>query len=442
MDEFYTEWQKEENKGKRKWEVLDGFPAAHQIAVVFGNFNYQVENGGIEQWIYNGYFYDDAEKLFEYLEIGAESDERCRTILDRISALDQYAQETECNRYGSYRSPDDEDGDYSFIGDIIDCDAFDKWYYAKCGEDNWWQAVCGIIDKTAEAERGIAEKSSSENLTWGVGNSMFSVFIENAAHPEYGGFTMPLPATREQLQSWLGGLEISEASEVSITDVTSSAERLANAVYSCAYKGPDLEELNYLAAKVRDLSDSEIETLCAVIEAGRHCGSVTELINLTENLGNFELQPAFNAEMLGQHLLDMDAGNHAAGLEKLYGSADEDLHGIIDYIETLEKHFNASEYGKRYAKNENGVFTESGYLTENDAGFKEVYSGTRDIPAEYLVFSAQPAAVRDAEREPLLQRSEDGTASVLDTLRRARENPPEHAAKPEQSEIEEPGLDR
>jgi hypothetical protein len=412
MDEFYTEWQKEENKDKGKWDVLDGFSSAHQIAVVFGNFNYQVGNGGIEQWIYNGYCHDDAEKLIEYLEVGAESDERCRAIRDRIYALNQYAQETECDRYGSLH---DEDGESGFIGDIIDCNAFDTWYYAKCGEDNWWQAVCEIIDKTAEAEPGIAEESAdvpsadtpevlpqSKNLTWGVGNSMFSVFIENAAHPEFGGFTMPLPASREQLQSWLDGLEISAPSDVAITDVTSSAERLANAVCSCADKEPDLEELNYLAAKVRALSDSETETLSAALEAERHCGSVAELINLTENLGNFELQPAFNAEMLGQHLLDMDADNHASGFEKLYGSDEEDLHGIIDYIKTLEKHFNASEYGKWYAENENGAFTESGYLTENDAEFKTVYRGTEDIPAEYLVFYAQPAVVKDVDLAPFL----------------------------------------
>ena len=50
MDEAYSEWQKDGNKSKGKWDILDGFPVAHQIAVTFGNFNYQVENGGIEQW--------------------------------------------------------------------------------------------------------------------------------------------------------------------------------------------------------------------------------------------------------------------------------------------------------------------------------------------------------------------------------------------------------
>ena len=164
MDETYSEWQKEENKGKGKWDILDNFSAAHQIAVTFGNFNYQVENGGLEQWIYNGYFHDDSENLIEYLEIGAEIDERCRTILDKVYKLDQYAQETDCDRYGSYHDPDD--GESGFIGEMINCDAFDKWYYESCGNDDWWGIVCGIIDKVQgqepvpSAERTADDKPS------------------------------------------------------------------------------------------------------------------------------------------------------------------------------------------------------------------------------------------------------------------------------------------
>ena len=154
MDEMYDKWQKGDNKSK--WEVLDDFSEAHKIAVVFGNFNYQVENGGIEQWIYNGYFQDDAEKFIEFLEIGAETDDRCRNILDKVYQLDQYAHETDCDRYGNFYDSDN-DGDSSFIGDIINCDKFDSWYYENCGKDDWWSTVCGIIDK-AEARLALTEQ--------------------------------------------------------------------------------------------------------------------------------------------------------------------------------------------------------------------------------------------------------------------------------------------
>ena len=155
MDEMYDKWQKSDNKSK--WEVLGDFSEAHQIAVTFGNFNYQVENGGIEQWIYNGYFQDDAGKFIEFLEIGAETDDRCKTILDRVSMLNQYAHETGCDRYGNFYDPDDEDGEGGFIGEAINCNKFDSWYYENCGGEDWWSTVCGIIDK-AEARLALTEQ--------------------------------------------------------------------------------------------------------------------------------------------------------------------------------------------------------------------------------------------------------------------------------------------
>ena len=161
MTEVYNEWQKDENRGKDKWDVLDNFSEAHKIAVTFGNFNYQVENGGISQWIYNGYFHDDAEKLTEYLESGAGLDERCQKILDTIYKLDQYAQETGCDRDGYYIDPDDEDSESQFIGDMINCDAFDTWYYENCGGDDWWVTVSGVIEKVTGHEFDVI---SSENI--------------------------------------------------------------------------------------------------------------------------------------------------------------------------------------------------------------------------------------------------------------------------------------
>ena len=145
VNKVYDEWDKAENNGKGKWAVLGEFSAAHQAAVVFGNFNYQVENGGLEQWVYNGYFHDDAEKLTEYLEAGAGLDERCREILGRVYQLERCARETDCDRYGTYQ--DSDDGEYGFIGDTLDCDAFDTWYYEHCGNDDWWELVAEIIEK-------------------------------------------------------------------------------------------------------------------------------------------------------------------------------------------------------------------------------------------------------------------------------------------------------
>lgn len=207
MDEVYSEWNKEENNGQGKWDILNRFSEAHQIAVVFGNFNYQVENGGLKQWIYNGYFHDDAKKFIEFLEVGTKLDERCRKILDSIYKLDQHAQETGCDRDGNYHDIYDEDGETSFIGDMMDCNAFDTWYYEHCGNDDWWEMICGIIENV-EGRNFAPAHQNEHNGESAVSQHPLRVYVENANKPENGGFTMPLPTTPEKLRPFLEGIEL------------------------------------------------------------------------------------------------------------------------------------------------------------------------------------------------------------------------------------------
>jgi hypothetical protein len=437
VDEVYSEWQKEENRGKSKWDILAGFPAAHQIAVVFGNFNHQVENGGLEQWIYNGYFHDDAEKLTEYLEAGAELDDRCEEILDRIYKLDQCARETDCDREGNYRDPDG-DGDYAFIGDLINCDAFDTWYYGHCGKEDWWETVYGIIEISeghelapvsknehageeappivAFGERPSPYKDSDysdgphpDDVINGAPDLPIQVFVENSAHPEYGGFTMPLPATRESLQPFLDGLEITGAEQIAVTDVMSDIDGLPSAITSGNVVGLRLDELNYLASGLQAMDNNEREVFTAVIAAKRHTGSVAEIINLTENLGNFDLQPAFSPKQYGEFLLETGMDEYANAFERVQ----ENDSGFARYIEMLEENFDAEACGRKTAAYENGVFTEFGYLTERGE-FREVYRGPGDIPAEYRVVAYperdQPAAARERP-------------SVMEQIRAAKAQP-------------------
>ena len=58
---------------------------------------------------------------------------------------------------------------------------------------------------------------------------------------------------------------------------------------------PDiLNEINYLAARIYAISEfGGYDIFCSNIEAGRNCGSVAEMINLTfdDNLNRFDLQP-------------------------------------------------------------------------------------------------------------------------------------------------------
>lgn len=54
MNQAYNKWGKEKNWNKQ--EFWDHINFQEKIAVALGNLNYQVENGGFEQWNDNGYY--------------------------------------------------------------------------------------------------------------------------------------------------------------------------------------------------------------------------------------------------------------------------------------------------------------------------------------------------------------------------------------------------
>jgi hypothetical protein len=67
MDAAYTAWQQE--PGKSYDDFIFDLCGTQKEAVLLGNLNYQVENGGFSQWIFNGY---------------AEFSADVRRVLDRI----------------------------------------------------------------------------------------------------------------------------------------------------------------------------------------------------------------------------------------------------------------------------------------------------------------------------------------------------------------------
>jgi hypothetical protein len=401
MDEVYNEWKKEGNNGRDKWDVLKHFSDAHQIAVTFGNFNYQVGNGGISQWIYNGYFHDDSEKFIEYLEVGAKIDERCGVILDKIYKLDQYAQETDCNRDGHYIDHDDEDMESQFIGDMIDCDAFDKWYYEHCDKDDWWKTVISVMHKVKwqavlPINPALEADSSSNRPT-----RPFSAYIENATDQNIGGFRIPLPTSFSEIRPFLDGAEIIDRRDMKMydleapddTDLWSLTNKINDIMEDSELAQHTLNEINYLAARIDGLDSYGLDIFLANITHGRNCDSVADMINLTfsENLNLFDLQPAYAPEQYGDYLVNnVYQDVHMDAYSRLVNSEEDINLGLVEYIEKLEKHVDLKKFGKAVAEEENGVFTEQGYLTGGDDGLLEIYKSPDDIPFEYIVMREYP----------------------------------------------------
>ncbi len=219
-----------------------------------------------------------------------------------------------------------------------------------------------------------------------------TVYIENAHKPGIGGFTIPLPTTREALAPWFAaiGVEGQNPQDIKIVEAKSSIAEIGRALLETDIS---LEEYNCFAAKVSALNEDELEIFRAALDSGRFSGGIGRIINVLENVGCFELMPAYSEEDYGNFLIDMEKDNTAHIFDRLNESKDEDERAFAEYIQRLEEHVDVRAYGLDVAENENGVFTRLGYLVER-GDFKEIYHGPQDIPDEYKLFPCEELPVR------------------------------------------------
>ena len=138
----------------------------------------------------------------------------------------------------------------------------------------------------------------------------------------------------------------------------------------------NLDELNYLAAKLDDMDRSEYNQFLVAMEMGEHTGSIQDLINLTENLGCYDVYPDIeDHDDLGRYYIDeLDAMQEP-----------DHLRNYIDY----------EAYGRDVRINEGGSFSGNGYVFDNNSSFIEHYSDREDIPDEYRVFSMPEFTIRE-----------------------------------------------
>jgi len=215
-------------------------------------------------------------------------------------------------------------------------------------------------------------------------------YIENAHDDSIGGFTIPLPTTKETLQPWLAAIKADgfQEPDIAIRRVKSSMPWLDKVFRSLNEGDTTFDELNYLAVKINEMNPHARDVLTAAAEAGWDCKTVRDLINMSENLSDFDLQPAFSEEQYGDFLVNMACRDEHAGVfNRLARSEDPAERALAAYIERLEAHIDFEAFGRDAAKEENGRFTKRGYLT-GGSDFQEVYRGPEDIPDGYRIFTA------------------------------------------------------
>ena len=248
----------------------------------------------------------------------------------------------------------------------------------------------------------------------------FAAFITNLGKYNEGalvGEWVKFPTTAEELKKVFERIGIGAKDDFGqtyeewfITDYDCYVDGL----YDLLGEYANLDELNYLASKLDDMSQDEYERFQAAMEIGDHTGSIQELINLTENLDCYDVYPDIHDhDDLGRYYIEeLDAMQ-----------VPEHLRNYIDY----------EAYGRDIALEESGRFTDLGYVRDTGDSFHEYYDGERgSIPEEYRVMTFQD----DIPEEEISEWAMDLAYDMDEFFRQndpqyAAEHPEEHVAKEE-----------
>ncbi len=248
----------------------------------------------------------------------------------------------------------------------------------------------------------------------------FAAFVTNLGKYNEGelvGEWVKFPTTAEEMKKVFDRIGIGQKDDFGnpyeewfITDYDCYVSNL----YDKLGEYESLDELNYLASKLDEMSRGEYEQFQAAMEIGDHSGSVQEIINLTENLDCYDVYPDIHDyDDLGRYYIDeLDAMQ-----------VPEHLRNYIDY----------EAYGRDVAMEEGGDFTDLGYVRDTGSRFVEVYDGEHgSIPEEYRVMTFQD----DIPEEELSEWAMDIAYDMDEFFRQrdpqyAAEHPEEHAAKEE-----------
>ena len=238
----------------------------------------------------------------------------------------------------------------------------------------------------------------------------FAAFITNLGKYNEGelvGEWVKFPTTAEELKEVFKRIGIGQKDDFGqpyeewfITDYDCYVDGL----YSKLGKYENLDELNYLASKLDEMSESEYAQFQAGMEMGDHCGSLQEIINLTENLDCYEVYPDIHDyDNLGRYYI-------------------EEL-DVMQVPEHLQNYIDYEAYGRDVALEENGTFTNQGYVRDTGDSFHEYYDGERgSIPDEYRVMTFQ-------DDLPEEEKSEWAMDIAFDMDEFFRQNDPQYVAE-------------
>lgn len=145
MDKAYGRWQG--NEGWSTKTFFDHMEPAEKTAVLLGNLNYQVENGGFQQWVGNGYA-QNIELLIEALNRFAKWEDipenalrYVQELLDFLDTIEEFLDLSKKDRgcMGNYLRDNSDEGyaEFQYTVDPMDTRFYEINTCIYEALDNW-----------------------------------------------------------------------------------------------------------------------------------------------------------------------------------------------------------------------------------------------------------------------------------------------------------------
>ena len=215
----------------------------------------------------------------------------------------------------------------------------------------------------------------------GQDTEQFAILIDSRTRfetGEPGGCWLSMPATKEELHEAMQsvGITADNPQEFFIHGYSDREDRHIALPYDmvCAAQ---VDELNFLAARLETLDASGITALNAATQRRNGFENIGQLIDFTYNEDFFVHIPEVHTPReLGDYYLNKS--------------------GMVQMPAEWKNSIDPIAFGRNAAAQEKGSFTEYGYLVESGDAWEKHFEG-RDVPEEYRIMSyPQPTIELDA----------------------------------------------
>ena len=248
--------------------------------------------------------------------------------------------------------------------------------YAIEGEERAQPTAEKAAPTTAEPPQDTEQRKERETI-----NEQFSILIDSRSRFETGkpgGVWLPMPTTTEQLHAAMEsvGITADNPQEFFIHGYSDREDRHIALPYDmvCAAQ---VDELNFLAARLETLDASGITALNAATQRRNGFENIGQLIDFTYNEDFFvHIPEVHNLRELGDYYLNKS--------------------GMVQMPAEWKNSIDLIAFGRNAAAQEKGSFTEYGYLVESGDAWEQHFEG-RDVPEDYRIMSyPQPTVELDA----------------------------------------------